>query len=125
MANDKDDGTDDRPGEDKQTASNKTAIKKKTIKNKTIKKSAAETTATDKIASKKTTEASPVVVPETEQKLLRKQKLKPSSQRHHRRQRKNPQNRLRRLQKNVHGQRMTSGLVMQAGGLTKTLCRVC
>ena len=68
MANDKDDGTDDRPGEDKQTASNKTAIKKKTIKNKTIKKSAAETTATDKIASKKTTEASPVVVPETEQK---------------------------------------------------------
>jgi hypothetical protein len=68
MANDRDDGTDDKPGKDKQTASKKAATTKKTTKKKSITKSSEEKTATDKAASEKTAEATPVVAPETEQK---------------------------------------------------------
>jgi hypothetical protein len=52
MANDKNDGTDDKPGVDKKTAGKKAATKKKTVT-----KSSEEKTATDKAGSKKNAEA--------------------------------------------------------------------
>jgi len=63
MAKHKDDGTDNKPDEDKQTAGKKAATTKKTIT-----KSAEEKTATDKAASKKTTESAPAVTAESDNK---------------------------------------------------------
>jgi hypothetical protein len=63
MANDKNDGTDNKPDKHKQTAGKKAATTKQTVT-----KSAEENTAADKAASKKTAEAASAVAAESDKK---------------------------------------------------------